>query len=287
VRSPRGIFLGAAVLCAGGFLLDWAEERDVARAGIGFHMVPDFLTLPDRRLAYQRLNGDKTRPGLMFLGGFASDMEGTKASFLYARCAEAGIAYLRFDYRGHGKSDGAFRDGTLGLWCADALAVFDRLTEGPQIVIGSSMGGWLALLLARERKDRVRALIGIAAAPDFTEDMIWARLSPAQRAQLETSGLMPDPTAPPEHDAPITLRLVEEARKHLLLRAPLALACPVHLLQGQNDAEVPWGHALRIAERIAREDVRVTLIKDGDHRLSRPEDLELLWQVALAFLARP
>jgi pimeloyl-ACP methyl ester carboxylesterase len=248
-------------------------------------MTPDFLSLPDRRLAYQRLSGDKTRPGLIFLGGFASDMEGTKASFLHERCVEEGFSYLRFDYQGHGKSEGAFEDGTLGLWFEDALAVFDHLTTGPQIVIGSSMGGWIALLLARLRQQRVKALIGIAAAPDFTEDMIWAKLSPAQRAQLEKNGGMADPTAPPGYETRLTLRLIEEARTHLLLRAPISLGCPVHLLQGQQDAEVPWGHALRVAEKITREDVCVTLIKDGDHRLSRPQDLAFLWQTVRSLSA--
>ncbi|HUY69118.1 MAG TPA: alpha/beta hydrolase [Alphaproteobacteria bacterium] len=242
-------------------------------------MIPEYLSLPDRRLCYQRVRGEKDRPGVMFLGGFGSDMAGTKAGFLHENCVAAGFSFLRFDYRGHGGSDGAFRDGTIGAWFEDALAAFDRLTEGPQTVIGSSMGGWVALLLARARPERVAALVGVAAAPDFTEDLIWARLSAEQRAAMAAKGEIADPTAPLDQQLPITLKLIEEARAHLLLRAPLGVACPVRLLQGMKDAEVPWGHALRLAERITHDDVQVTLVKDGDHRLNRPQDLELLWRV--------
>ena len=242
-------------------------------------MNPDFLSLPDRRLAYQRLRGEASRAGVVFLGGYASDMTGTKASFLAECCTGVGTSYLRFDYRGHGQSDGEFRDGTIGGWFEDTCEAFDQLTEGPQIVIGSSMGGWFGLMLARERPERVKALIGIAAAPDFTEDLMWLRLSPDQRAEIERNGEILDPTAPPDMQVPVTLRLIEEARKHLLLRATIKLACPVHLLQGLDDAEVPWQHALRITENTAHDDVRTTFIKDGDHRLSREQDLELLWQI--------
>ncbi len=248
-------------------------------------MVPDFLNLPDRRLAYQRLRGRADLPGVVFLGGFASDMTGTKASYLAERCGKAGCAFLRFDYRGHGQSSGDFRFCTIGDWFEDACAAFDRLTQGPQILVGSSMGGWLALMLARVRPGSVKAVVGIAAAPDFTEDFIWDNLTAAQRAQLTRTGEIADPTAPPDHQAPITFRLIEEGRKHLVLREPLMVSCPVRLLQGQRDTEVPWRHALRIAEHIPHEDVRVTLIKDGDHRLSRPADLDLLWQTIEAATA--
>lgn len=244
---------------------------------------PEFLTLPDRRLAYQRLSAAKAAPGVVFLGGFASDMTGAKASFLAERCREAGYGFLRFDYSGHGRSDGDFRQGTIGSWFADAGAVFDRLTSGPQIVIGSSMGGWLGLMLAMQRPERVKALIGIAAAPDFTEDLIRAKLDAGQRERLERDGFIADPAAP-RQDMPVTLNLIEEARRHLLLRAPIALTCPVRLLQGQRDTEVPWQHALRIADHIAHGDVRVTLIKDGDHRLNRPQDLDALWRCVGEFV---
>lgn len=240
-------------------------------------MTPDFLTLPDRRLAYQQLRGRKDAAGLVFLGGFASDMTGTKASYLAERCAAAGLPFLRFDYSGHGQSGGSFRQGTIGGWFQDVLAAVDRLSEGPQLVIGSSMGGWLGLMLARDKPERVKAFVGIAAAPDFTEDLIWEKLSPAEREKLAREGEMRDPTAPPDHDAPITFRLVEEARRHLLLRGPLAVACPIRLLQGKADTEVPWRHALRIKEAIG-DNAAVAFVEGGDHRLSRPQDLELLWE---------
>jgi pimeloyl-ACP methyl ester carboxylesterase len=240
-----------------------------------------YLTLPDRKLAYQQRRGPENATNgkpLFFLGGYASDMTGTKAGFLDERCGSAGRGFTRFDYRGHGQSSGAFVDGTIGDWFEDALAVFDRLTEGPQILVGSSMGGWIGLLLARVRPERVAGFVGIAAAPDFTEELIVPNLSAAQREQLEREGLTYDPDAPSDHRVPMTKRLIEEARERLVLRAPLALDGPVHLLQGQKDAEVPWRFALRVAEHIESPSVRVTMVKDADHRLSRPEDLELLWQ---------
>ncbi len=240
-------------------------------------MTPNFLTLPDRRIAYQQQLG-LSGAGIIFLGGYASDMTGTKASFLANRCAEAGYGFLRFDYRGHGQSSGDFKDGTIGGWYEDACLVFDKLTKGPQILVGSSMGGWLALLLALARSERVLAFVGIAAAPDFTEDLLWERLSPGQQAKLKADGLIYDDQAPPDHNPPLTLKLIEEAREHLLLRAPLTISCPVYLLQGQCDEEVPWTYAQRIAEMIAHKNVKITFVKDGDHRLSREQDLELLWQ---------
>ena len=247
-------------------------------------MNPEFLSLPDRRLAYQRLTGRVDSVGIVFLGGYGSDMTGSKASFLYERCTQKKCRFLRFDYRGNGQSSGEFCDGTIGGWFEDAREVFNRLTEGPQVLIGSSMGGWLALMLARERPERMKALIGVAAAPDFTEDLMWLKMSPDQRSELQSNGEILDPTAPPDAQLPVTLKLIEEARNHLMLRAKINIACPVHLLQGLHDEEVPWQHVLRITENIAHEDVRAILIKDGDHRLSRPQDLELLWEVVGSFL---
>lgn len=246
-------------------------------------MNAEFLNLPDRRLAYQRLHGRGDSAGIVFLGGYVSDMTGTKASFLAARCTEAGYGFLRFDYRGHGQSSGKFRDGTIGGWYEDAREAFDRLTEGPQIVIGSSMGGWLGLMLARDRPERVKAFVGIAAAPDFTEDLMWQKMSPDQKREMQTRGEIPDPTAPPDMQAPITMRLIEEARQHLMLRAKIDIACPVHLLQGLRDKEVPWQYAMRIVENIAHDNVRLTFVKDGDHRLSRPQDLELMWEIVKTY----
>ena len=236
-------------------------------------MTMEFLTLPDRRLAYQRLYAAADRPQLVFLGGYASDMAGTKAQYLAERCAAAGYGLLRFDYRGHGASTGTFSDCTLGDWLADTETMLDRLTTGPQIIVGSSLGGWLGLLLARDRPRRVRAL-GIAAAPDFTEDLIWDRLSEAQRAAVLAQGGVREG----DGDAGmVTLRAIEEARRHLVLRQPLLVACPIRLLQGMRDDQVPWETALRIARHAASPDICVNLIKDGDHRLNRPQDLAAVW----------
>ena len=247
-------------------------------------MAPDFLTLPDRRLAYQqRRAGGPEKAGIVFLGGYASDMTGSKASFLAEQCAAVGRSFLRFDYQGHGQSSGDFKDGTIGGWADDARLVFDALTEGPQILVGSSMGGWLALLLARARPERVVGVVGVAAAPDFTEDLIWDQLTASQKEKLQREGLIYDEQAPPDHNPPLTLKLVEEARAHLVLRSPLTLACPVYLLQGMRDTEVPWRHVMRLTACLTSDKVRVTLVKDGDHRLSRPEDLDLLWESVRSF----
>lgn len=224
-------------------------------------------------LAWVRLHG--TGPTVVFLPGFASDMAGAKAVALAACCASRGQAMLRADYSGHGASDGAFQDGTIGLWLADALAVIDRLTEGKLLLVGSSMGGWIALLVALARPDRVAALVGIAAAPDFTEALMWEAMAPPERATLARDGFLDVPSAygPPTR---VTRRLIEDGRRYLLLAAPIPIACPVRLLHGQCDPDVPWETALRLADRIASPDVQITLIKDGDHRLSRPQDIALL-----------
>ena len=247
-------------------------------------MTIEFLTLADRSLAYQRQVGNNKNRGVLFLGGFASDMEGSKATFLADRCAVAGSSCLRFDYRGCGVSPGTFADGTIGAWLEDTLAVFDQLTEGEQIVVGSSMGGWLGLLLARARPERVKALIGIAAAPDFTEELIWEKLPTLRREALLRDGEFYENDPPPDRRVPITLNLIEEARHHLVFRTPFALSCPVRLLQGMKDKEVPWNLATRISNHIDQEDVRVTLVKYGDHRLSTPKDLALLWQTVAEFI---
>lgn len=234
-----------------------------------------FLSQQDRRLAYQRQDGES--PGVIFLGGYCSDMTGTKAGFLAEQCSNSGRGFLRFDYRGHGQSDGRFRDGCIGDWFDDALAVFDACSAGAQILVGSSMGGWLALKLALARPERVVGLVGIAAAPDFTEDLLWDKLSVAARQQLERDGYLQEQATPTAQPMIYTHKLVLEGRRHLLLRSAIALRCPVRLLQGQGDADVPWETALKIAAQVTAQDVRITLIKDGDHRLNRPEDCALLW----------
>jgi pimeloyl-ACP methyl ester carboxylesterase len=224
-------------------------------------------------------------PTVVFLPGYRSNMTGEKASMLADFCAARGQALLRFDYSGHGASGGAFEDGTIGIWAADALAVIDAQSEGRLVLVGSSMGGWIALLTALARPERVAGLVGIAAAPDFTEALMWNALAPAERATLLRDGVL---LAPSQYGEPyvITRALIEDGRRHLLLDAPIAIDCPIRLLHGQRDPDVPWETALRIAERVVSEDVRVILVKDGDHRLSRQQDLALLRETIASLLAQ-
>ncbi len=237
---------------------------------------------PHGRIAHVASPG--RAPTVLFLGGLRSDMTGTKAAFLEAWCRARGQAFLRFDYTGHGASAGRFEDGTIGAWSADALAVLDRLTEGPVILVGSSMGGWAMLNVALARPDRVAALVGIAAAPDFTEDLLWDRWDAERRATLLFDGVVREPNPYDPAGYAYTRALIEDGRRHLRLRAPIPLACPVRLLHGQRDDAVPWQTSLRLAECLAAGDVQVTLIKDGDHRLSREADLSLLGRTLAALL---
>jgi pimeloyl-ACP methyl ester carboxylesterase len=234
-------------------------------------------------LAWARLEGRS--PTVVFLPGFRSDMTGDKATALAAFCAERGQAMIRFDYSGHGSSGGSFQDGTIGRWAEDALAVIDRLSEGPVVLVGSSMGGWIALLAARARPGRVAALIGIAAAPDFTETLMWEAMTLQERTSIMRDGVLHVPSQYGE-PYPITRALIEDGRTHLLLNDPIAIDCPMRLLHGQRDADVPWEMALRIAEQATSQDVEVVLVKDGDHRLSRPQDLSLLCRTLDALLGQ-
>jgi pimeloyl-ACP methyl ester carboxylesterase len=233
---------------------------------------PSFLPLArGRYLAYRHLPGKA--PGVLFCGGYTSDMTGTKALGLEAFCRAKRRAFTRFDYTGHGASSGDFASGTIGGWSEDAIAILDRAIEGPVLVVGSSMGGWIMLLLALARPERVRGLIGVAAAPDFTEDLLLPRATPEQRRALSEQGHWMQPSAYGGEPYPVTRRFLDEARGHLVLRGPIPIGCPVHLLHGQRDADVPWQTALRLAERLESEDVTVELIKAGDHRLSSRPDL--------------
>jgi pimeloyl-ACP methyl ester carboxylesterase len=236
---------------------------------------PAILTRGDgATIAYHRLVG--RTPGVVFFGGFRSDMTGTKALYLEDFCRRRSRGYARFDYFGHGASSGDAAMGTIGRWADDAIAVVDSLTQGPQILVGSSMGGWLMLLAALARPARIHALVGIAAAPDFTEHLVWPRLSPAQRRQLHETGVV---TLPSEYDpAGYTYRLslFEDGKRHLVMGKSIALDCPVRLLHGMRDEAVPWRTSLSLAERLDSRDVAVTLVKDGDHRLSRDADLARL-----------
>ena len=235
-------------------------------------------------LAWRRRAG--RGPGIVFLGGFNSDMTGTKAEALSAFCAAEGRAFLRFDYSGHGASGGRFEDGTIGRWAEDAACAFDRLTEGSQVLVGSSMGGWIALLLALRRPERVAALLGIAAAPDFTA-RITETLSAEAREAIAREGVWHRPSEYGD-PYPITRALLDEGERHMLLRGggpPIPISAPVRLLHGQRDPDVPWRTSLQVAEAVAGDDVQVVLVKDGDHRLSRPQDLALLRRTLAALLA--
>ena len=244
---------------------------------------PSILTREDgATIAYHRHAG-KT-PGVVFLGGFMSDMTGTKARRLDAFCRARGQSFLRFDYFAHGASSGDFAAATVGRWRDDALAVLDRLTEGPQLLVGSSIGGWIMLLAALARPQRVHALVGVAAAPDATEALMWARFSPEQRARLLSEGAVRLPSAYDPKGYLFTRTLIEEGRRHLLMAGPIALNCPVRLLHGMQDPDVPWQTSLALAEKLASADVEVMLIKDGDHRLSTEGDLARLERAIAALL---
>jgi pimeloyl-ACP methyl ester carboxylesterase len=224
-------------------------------------------------IAYNKLVGNP--PGLIFMSGFMSDMNGSKALALEQHCQERGLAFLRFDYMGHGNSSGNFADGTIGLWAQNALTAFDELTEGPQIITGSSMGGWMMILTAVSRPERVAGLVGIAAAPDFTEDLLPKQLTEIQLSKIQEDGFV---VIPSEYEIPytITKKLLDDGTQHLVLRNEIPLDCPVRLLHGLEDTSVPWKTALKIQNMVRSKDVEVTLIKNGDHRLSREEDLEKL-----------
>ncbi|QCO57962.1 alpha/beta hydrolase (plasmid) [Pseudorhodobacter turbinis] len=237
---------------------------------------PSFLTTPqNRRIAYHQTPG--AGPGVVFLGGFKSDMEGTKALHLEEWARARGAAFLRFDYSGHGSSSGDFLEGAIGDWFEDALAAITTLTSGPQILVGSSMGGWISLLVARVVPERVAGFVGIAAAPDFTEDSMWDGFTPAQRREL-AGGQVVLPSEYSDEPYIITKRLVEEGRDRLVLREPLELPFPVRLLQGTADVDVPPSVALRLMDHATSPDLRLTLVKDADHRFSTPDCLDLVTQ---------
>ena len=242
-----------------------------------------------RRIAVRIREG--AAPGLFWLGGFKSDMGGTKAVAIDRWAGEQGRACIRFDYSGHGESGGAFADGTIGRWLEESAAVFEAFARGPQVLIGSSMGGWLALLLARELKRRTAtapaaALAGmvlIAPAVDVTEELMWKRFPAATRRELMETGRWMRPSQYSEEPYPITRQLIEEGRNHLLLGGLIETGCPVRILQGVLDLDVPWDHTVELVARFARDDVVLTLVKDGDHRLSRPEDIERLLAAVAEF----
>ena len=233
-----------------------------------------YLNVQDVSLAYnQNLSKDAT-VGLMFLGGFASDKEGSKALALEALALERGFDFLRFDYLGHGRSGGDFqRQGCISRWLDDAKAMLDTLTRGPQVLIGSSMGGWLALLLAKQRPERVKALVGIAAAPDFATDLTPHKLGPEALRLIEEKGVYFEPTPYGPDPYIWTKLLLDDAKSQRVLDASTTLSCPLHLIHGQQDPDVPWEHTLKILQTVKAPRLDLSLIADGEHRLSREEDL--------------
>lgn len=241
---------------------------------------PAYLDLPDgRRIAFARTEGDG--PGVVFLTGFRSDMTGSKALYLEAWAKARGRAFLRFDYTGHGASSGAFEDGAIGDWAQDAYDAVTTLTEGPQILIGSSMGGWIMLLVARRLLaegpgSRLAGMIGVAAAPDFTEDLMLPAMSDDERAALERDGRIEQLSDYDPQPTVITKRLIEEGREQLVLRSPLRLPTPVRLLHGSVDPDVPLSVGLRLLHHIDAADARLTVVKGSGHRMSEPAELDLL-----------
>ncbi|HZP75857.1 MAG TPA: alpha/beta hydrolase [Pseudolabrys sp.] len=247
---------------------------------------------PARRIAVRQREG--AAPGLLWLGGFKSDMKGTKAEALDQWAAREGRACTRFDYSGHGESGGEFTEGTIGRWLEESVAVFRECCRGPQVVVGSSMGGWLALLLARQLLSgmgggapaaSIAGMVLIAPAVDFTEELMWKRFPADIKETLERKGVWARPSEYSNDPYLITRALIEEGRKHLLLGGLIETGCPIRILQGVQDPDVPWQHAVELVSRFARDDVVVTLVKDGDHRLSRPEDIERLIAAVSEFTA--
>lgn len=228
-------------------------------------------------IAYHALDGKL--PGVIFMGGFKSDMCGTKAISLEEHCNKTNRAFIRFDYFGHGQSSGKFEDGTIGQWKDDAIAIIDRLTDGPQIIVGSSMGGWIMFLAAIARPLNVVGLVGIAPAPDFTQNFLWDPLDDADRRIAQREGYYYTNSEYDNEPLVITMNLIEEGRKHLLLKRPLNLKCPLRIIHGMKDTAVPWQHSVSLIDSFEGNDVEITYIKDGDHRLSEPSNISRIIKV--------
>lgn len=243
---------------------------------------PEYLDHKGIKLAFRRSAGAAGKAGIVWMGGFHSDMLGEKATLLHQAATQAGRSYVRFDYLGHGESGGKFADGTIGRWRSDALEVLDKLTDGPQVVVGSSMGGWMALLAALAKPERVKALVLLAPAPDFTDKLMWASFDESQKRQIMEDGFW---TRPSPYDAagyPITRDLIQEGREWNVLDDEIAVDVPVRILQGGLDTDVPWTHSLDLADKLRSKDVVWSLVKDGDHRLSRPQDISRMIATVLA-----
>lgn len=279
-RLARGVNLGCVLIFADrGHFGDQelhamlVTRREKEKLSCDMTMPKTFITEQGRTIAFHKSEGKG--PGVVFLGGFASDMDGTKAVFLEQWAQKNSRAFLRFDYSGHGQSSGEFRDGCIGEWAADAMAVIAAQTDGPQILVGSSMGGWISLLVARAMPERVGALVGVAAAPDFTEDSMWAGMSNVLRAKLQREGVIYEPS---DYGDPytITLKLIEDGRNQLVLRDELPLPFPVRLLHGTADADVDMQVPLRLMDHAACDDLQLNFVKGADHRFSDPRCLGLI-----------
>lgn len=249
---------------------------------------PLFLTAQNGdQLAYHKAKAQKKSsiPNIIFLGGLMSDMNGTKAVALEAFCKGQDYNFIRFDYMGHGESSGKFEDGTISRWKANALEIIDNLTEGKTLLIGSSLGGWIMLLAALERPEKIAALIGIASAPDFTEELMWEQFDESVRQQIIEQGIYHMPSEYGDCPYPVTKALIEDGRKNLLLQNTINLHCPVRLLHGMKDDDVPYSISVRIAEQLSTQDVEVTLIKSGDHRMSDDYTIKILCKTLQETLA--
>lgn len=242
------------------------------------NMITEFLKTKDGlNIAAKKLEGDP--PTVIFMPGFFSNMEGTKATFLEKSCKARGQAYVRFDYRGHGTSDGAFEDGTFTDWINDTLLVLDELADAPVVAVGSSMGGWIGLLAALKRPEKIRGLVGIASSPDFTEDIWHRRMTDKQREIMNRQGYIAQPSDYQDEPVIITKKLLESGKNHLLLnKKSLKLDIPVTLIHGKKDVDVPWQKSEQLYRMIDREDSELIIVPDGQHRLSREKDLKLIWQ---------
>jgi pimeloyl-ACP methyl ester carboxylesterase len=243
-----------------------------------FNSSTEFLDRPDGETIAYHFSGPKSRVqnqrcGVVFLGGFMSDMTGTKATAIEVHCKKVERPFLRFDYYGHGQSSGAFVDGTIGRWRDDTLAMLDNVIDGPVILVGSSMGGWISLLATVAQPERVAGLVCIAPAPDFTQELMWPELDETARHDLKTSGVYYQPSEYSDEPYVISMNLIEEGRNHQMLNNPIPVTCPVRILQGMADPDVPWRHAVRLIEKLECPDVVLSLVKEGDHRLSEPADL--------------
>ncbi len=250
---------------------------------------PQFLEVNGTNIALRQRAGHG--PGIVWLGGYRSDMLGTKAEWLDQYACDRGPAFLRHDYSGHGESGGEFRDGTISLWLEQSLAIFRQFSSGPQILVGSSMGGWIALRLIQElqksgERERVAGLVLIAPAPDFTSELVEPQLTHDQRRQIAELGYMEEPSDYSPEPYIYTKALLEDGKANQVLRGVIQTDCPVHILQGMEDRDVPYTHALRLVDHLPVDDVTITLVRDGDHRLSRPQDLELLTRTVSSMVER-